>query len=46
MLALTAGGESGTDNGVVWLLANHRSLVDAEFGFNEGGGGHAFRSCR
>jgi acetylornithine deacetylase/succinyl-diaminopimelate desuccinylase-like protein len=41
VLALTAGEESGTDNGAEWLLANHRSLVDAEFGFNEGGGGQA-----
>jgi acetylornithine deacetylase/succinyl-diaminopimelate desuccinylase-like protein len=39
ILALTADEEGGTFNGVRWLLANQRSLIDAEFAINEGGGG-------
>lgn len=39
VLALTADEEGGRFNGVEWLLANHRPLVEAEFGLNEGGGG-------
>jgi acetylornithine deacetylase/succinyl-diaminopimelate desuccinylase-like protein len=39
ILALTADEEGGDHNGVQWLLANHRSLVDAAYGLNEGGGG-------
>ena len=39
ILALTADEEGGTFNGVEWLLANHRALIDAEFAINEGGGG-------
>src|SRR5690606_4316492 len=39
IVALTADEEGGTDNGVQWLLANHRDLIDAEFALNEGGGG-------
>jgi acetylornithine deacetylase/succinyl-diaminopimelate desuccinylase-like protein len=41
VLALTADEEGGDHNGVQWLLANHRALVDAEFGLNEGGGGQS-----
>jgi acetylornithine deacetylase/succinyl-diaminopimelate desuccinylase-like protein len=41
ILALTADEEGGDYNGVDWLLNNHRDLVDAEFGINEGGGGQA-----
>jgi acetylornithine deacetylase/succinyl-diaminopimelate desuccinylase-like protein len=41
VLALTADEEGGDHNGVVWLLANHRALVDAEYGINEGGGGQS-----
>ena len=41
VLALTADEEGGDDNGVHWLLKNHRALVDAEYGINEGGGGQA-----
>src|SRR5499433_2006500 len=37
ILALTADEESGNSNGVQWLLANHRDLIDAEYAFNEGG---------
>lgn len=39
ILALTADEEGGDFNGVKWLIDNHRDLVDAEFGINEGGGG-------
>jgi acetylornithine deacetylase/succinyl-diaminopimelate desuccinylase-like protein len=39
ILALTADEEGGTFNGVDWLVTNHRTLVDAEFAINEGGGG-------
>jgi len=37
IVALTADEESGDSNGVQWLLANHRDLVDAEYTLNEGG---------
>ena len=39
IVALTADEEGGTDNGVQWLLENHRDLIDAEYALNEGGGG-------
>jgi acetylornithine deacetylase/succinyl-diaminopimelate desuccinylase-like protein len=39
ILALTADEEGGPRNGVRWLVANHRPLIDAEFALNEGGGG-------
>ena len=39
ILALTADEEGGSFNGVSWLLEHHRSLIDAEFAINEGGGG-------
>ena len=39
IVALTADEEGGGANGVSWLLQNHRPLIDAEFAFNEGGGG-------
>ena len=40
ILALTEHEENGDANGVQWLLANRRDLIDAEFGINlEGGGG-------
>jgi acetylornithine deacetylase/succinyl-diaminopimelate desuccinylase-like protein len=41
VLALTADEEGGDHNGVQWLLSNHRALVDAEYGLNEGGGGQS-----
>ena len=37
IVALTADEEGGSDNGVVWLLENHRELIDAEYALNEGG---------
>ena len=39
VVALTADEEGGDSNGVKWLLENHRSLIDAEYVLNEGGGG-------
>jgi acetylornithine deacetylase/succinyl-diaminopimelate desuccinylase-like protein len=39
-LALTCGEETpDTFNGVSWLIANHRGLMEAEFALNEGAGG-------
>ncbi|WP_394824393.1 M20/M25/M40 family metallo-hydrolase [Pendulispora albinea] len=39
ILALTAGEESGSFNGVRFLLEHHRDRIDAELALNEGGGG-------
>ncbi|SNS75847.1 Acetylornithine deacetylase/Succinyl-diaminopimelate desuccinylase [Granulicella rosea] len=39
ILALTADEEGGKSNGVEWLIANHRDLVDAEFVLNPDAGG-------
>lgn len=39
IVALTADEEGGPNNGVQWLLENHRELIDAEYAINEGGGG-------
>src|SRR5499433_3207906 len=39
IVALTADEEGGPHNGVRWLLANHRPLIDAALALNEGGGG-------
>jgi len=39
ILALTADEEFGNQNGVEWLVKNHRELVDAEFVLNPDSGG-------
>jgi acetylornithine deacetylase/succinyl-diaminopimelate desuccinylase-like protein len=39
ILALTADEETGTSNGVEWLLKQHRDLVDADFALNPDSGG-------
>lgn len=39
IVALTTDEEGGPDNGVQYLLEHHKALIDAEFAFNEGGGG-------
>ncbi len=39
IVALTADEEGGSYNGIQWLLANHRDLIDAAYCLNEGGGG-------
>jgi acetylornithine deacetylase/succinyl-diaminopimelate desuccinylase-like protein len=38
ILALTAGEEGGPDNGVQWLLAHRRDLIDAVYCINGDGG--------
>jgi acetylornithine deacetylase/succinyl-diaminopimelate desuccinylase-like protein len=40
IVALTTDEETGDFNGVEFLLKEHRALVDAEFGLNEGGRGY------
>jgi acetylornithine deacetylase/succinyl-diaminopimelate desuccinylase-like protein len=37
IVALTADEEGGNYNGVQWLIANHRDLINAEYALNEGG---------
>ena len=39
IMALTADEEGGSRNGVVYLLEEHRDLIDAAYALNEGGGG-------
>jgi acetylornithine deacetylase/succinyl-diaminopimelate desuccinylase-like protein len=39
IVALTEGEESGVGNGVQWLLANRRELIDAEYCINPDAGG-------
>lgn len=34
ILALTAGEETGADNGVQWLIKNHKDLIDAAYTIN------------
>src|SRR5499433_4267768 len=47
IVALTADEEGGGPfNGVDWLLANHRDLIDAEFALNEGGWGEIISGKR
>jgi acetylornithine deacetylase/succinyl-diaminopimelate desuccinylase-like protein len=41
ILALTSDEEGGNWNGVDFLVKNHRALIDAELGINEGGGGRS-----
>lgn len=39
ILALTTDEENGDANGVEWLIATHKPLIDAAYAINEGGGG-------
>jgi acetylornithine deacetylase/succinyl-diaminopimelate desuccinylase-like protein len=39
LLVLTADEESGPENGMQWLLAQHRPLIQSAYALNEGGGG-------
>jgi acetylornithine deacetylase/succinyl-diaminopimelate desuccinylase-like protein len=39
IVAATTDEEGGGANGAGWLMQNHRDLIDAEYAFNEGGGG-------
>ena len=44
LVALTADEEGGGPySGIIWLLKNHRNLIDAEFSLNEGGHGESER---
>ena len=43
ILALTADEEGGSDNGVDWLLRNHREWIDAEYCINIDGGDFQLR---
>jgi acetylornithine deacetylase/succinyl-diaminopimelate desuccinylase-like protein len=40
ILALTSDEEGGDWNGAGFLVKEHRDLIDAEYGLNEGGGGY------
>ena len=44
IVALTEDEENGDANGVQWLLANRRDLIDAEYGINPDGGGGALKN--
>jgi acetylornithine deacetylase/succinyl-diaminopimelate desuccinylase-like protein len=46
ILALTADEEGGPDNGIVWLLANRRDLIAAEYTINVDSGGGELRGGR
>jgi len=41
IVALTADEEGGDNNGVAWLIAHQRPLINAAYALNEGGGGMA-----
>ena len=46
IVAFTEHEEGGDDNGVEWLLANRRDLIDAELAINlEGGGGDLIKGA-
>jgi acetylornithine deacetylase/succinyl-diaminopimelate desuccinylase-like protein len=46
ILALTAGEETGVDNGVRWLLASRRDLIDAQYCINGDAGDPVERGGR
>src|SRR4029078_11600936 len=46
ILALTAGEESGLENGIEWLLAHRRDLFDVAWAWNADGGGGTSRGGR
>lgn len=46
VLAMTAGEESGNANGVEWLIANRRDLVDVAYVVNVDGGGGVYRGTK
>jgi acetylornithine deacetylase/succinyl-diaminopimelate desuccinylase-like protein len=43
ILALTADEEGGPDNGISWLIANRKDLINAEFTINVDSGGGEIR---
>jgi len=46
ILALTADEEGGPNNGIQWLLANKRDLIDAAYAINVDSGGPEIRGGR
>jgi acetylornithine deacetylase/succinyl-diaminopimelate desuccinylase-like protein len=46
ILALTADEETGEDNGIQWLLANRRELIDAAFAINGDAGDPVMKDGR
>jgi len=46
IIALTEDEENGDANGVQWLLANRRDLIDAEYCINPDGGGGNMKNGR
>ncbi len=46
IVALTADEEGGSSNGVDWLLARHRDLIEAEYCLNTDGGGGELQNGR
>ena len=44
IIALTADEEAGNENGVNWLITNHRDLIDADFCINPDGGGGGLKN--
>lgn len=46
IVALTADEEGGSYNGMRWLIENHKDLINADYAFNEGGGGDMVDSKR
>ncbi len=46
LIILLTGDEETTQRSVQWLLAEHRSLIDAELAFNTDGGGVMTRNSR
>jgi acetylornithine deacetylase/succinyl-diaminopimelate desuccinylase-like protein len=46
ILALTAGEEGGGYNGIQWLLANRRDLIDAQYVLNADAGGGELRDAK
>ena len=46
ILALTAGEESGADNGAQWLLKEHRDLVDSDYAIVADAGGGQIKNGR
>jgi acetylornithine deacetylase/succinyl-diaminopimelate desuccinylase-like protein len=46
IVALTEDEEGGNANGIQWLLANHRELINAEYCINPDGGGGIIKDGR
>jgi len=46
IVALTADEEGGGNNGIRWLISNHRELIDAALALNEGGSGGLVNGVR